>query len=650
MLCIARAAAGTHFGSLFLGFRLAAPRKRQILSSSAALMVGLFAASGAQAQCMGGAVPTPFGTFQLHQFFPFGNGGGVNGLVSVINTVNTAFLNNTTSFVSAPGGPQADQQGGGEWARAIGGTVETKATGVTTAPSFLGFPVTGAESCNTKMKQDFGGVQVGHDIAILNGGNTGANWHFGVTGGYVESKARDMSPDGTLTGNFQVPFAGVYTAFTRGNFFADGQARLDFFQGQLSDPVANAVFDQRMDARGFSLTGNVGYRFDLPSNWFIEPSAGGVLSRVSADSLDTSGTFLTTTGTSLPGTVQIRDIDSALGRASVRVGTSVKSEDGTMTAQPFVTASVFHEFAGDVTTSITARLDQFLPRVNGQPDTSLNSTETLKTSRVGTYAQFGLGSSFQLIDTGWLGYARIDYKTGDNIQGVSINTGLRYQFNPGETALESLKDSPAPIARSSYNWTGFYLGGSAGGVWGEEHWRFEPFGTSAEPDFGGYLLGGQAGYNYQVGRIVAGIEGDFGFSNSRGGKSCPNLFFFSCEAEMERLGSLTGRLGYTWGRALFYAKGGWAAGELAAQSHLNPGSTLGGLLAGPLSTTKWANGWTVGGGMEFALTDSWSAKAEYMHSDLGKERFIVDDSGREFVNAATTADAVRLGVNYHFNH
>ena len=60
-----------------------------------------------------------------------------------------------------------------------------------------------------------------------------------------------------------------------------------------------------------------------------------------------------------------------------------------------------------------------------------NLTSTLTTSRVGTYGQFGLGVAGQVIDTGWLGYARVDYRTGENIEGVSGNIGLRYQFNPG---------------------------------------------------------------------------------------------------------------------------------------------------------------------------------------------------------------------------
>ncbi len=256
--------------------------KYSLGASGLALMVGLMASTGAQAQC------TTVSGSPVQNYFPFGGGGSVNALASVISTVNTAFLTNTSAFVSAPGDAAPDQQGGGVWMRGVAGSVDTK-----TDSSFNGslsvkdFPgsVTGSANCATQVDQDFRGFQAGHDIATLNDSVFGANWHFGVTAGYVESNFRDATPGGSLTGDFQVPFGGVYAAFTRGNLFADAQARADFYQGNLNDP-ANAVVNQRIDARGYSLTGNLGYRFDLPNNWFVEPSVGGVYSHVTVDPIE----------------------------------------------------------------------------------------------------------------------------------------------------------------------------------------------------------------------------------------------------------------------------------------------------------------------------------------------------------------------------
>ena len=101
----------------------------------------------------------------------------------------------------------------------------------------------------------------------------------------------------------------------------------------------------------------------------------------------------------MPGTVQINRVQSELGRASIKVGTAVASDDGRIVAYPFATASVFHEFAGSVNASVTSSgtgIDLF---GNPMPWTA---TGGLTTSRIGTYAQFGLGSAFQLANTGWL--------------------------------------------------------------------------------------------------------------------------------------------------------------------------------------------------------------------------------------------------------
>jgi opacity protein-like surface antigen len=270
-------------------------------------------------------------------------------------------------------------------------------------------------------------------------------------------------------------------------------------------------------------------------------------------------------------------------------------------------------------------------------------SNSVATSRVGTYGQFGLGVAGQVIDTGWLGYARLDYRTGENIEGVSGNIGLRYQLQP-EGPSGSLKDGPAPRRQSLHNWTGFYAGGFAGATWGDQDVRSVTFGTTVEPEFQGYLLGGEAGYNYQAGVWVIGVEGDIGTSNAEGGKSCPNAFFFTCKAEVENLASIAGRFGYAWERTLFFLKGGVAFGEVTAGTSNNSG-LFPGVAA---STTEWQTGWTLGGGAEFALTSNWSAKGEWMYYDLGSETFVVDTLGTGVVDAKTRGEAVRVGLNYHF--
>src|SRR5262249_34972670 len=157
--------------------------------------------------------------------------------------------------------------------------------------------------------------------------------------------------------------------------------------------------------------------------------------------LQVAGTIALGTGLAVPGTVSMNDIESRLGRVSVRVGANFVSQN--LALQPFFTGSLFREFAGNVTSDF----DRCAFSLFGGPLTNpaLDGHATMKTSRVGTYAQLGLGIAAQIIDTDWLGYARVDYRTGDNVEGLSFNAGIRYQFNPTPDQGLSLKDGRAGV-------------------------------------------------------------------------------------------------------------------------------------------------------------------------------------------------------------
>jgi len=100
---------------------------------------------------------------------------------------------------------------------------------------------------------------------------------------------------------------------------------------------------------------------------------------------------------------------------------------------------------------------------------------------------------------------------------------------------------------------------------------------------------------------------------------------------------------------LFFAKGGAAVGAVSAATRLNPADK--GLLDVTMRDTETRWGWTVGTGAEFALTQNWSAKGEWMYYDLGSEHFIVNSPANlGLIAAGTTGQTVRVGVNYHFGH
>lgn len=90
------------------------------------------------------------------------------------------------------------------------------------------------------------------------------------------------------------------------------------------------------------------------------------------------------------------------------LGASLPLAGGQIVGYPFVTASVFHEFEGNVTASIA---------ISGT--LLIQGSDRLTASSIGTYAQFG-GSAFESPDTGLFGFARVDYRTGENIKGYSV--------------------------------------------------------------------------------------------------------------------------------------------------------------------------------------------------------------------------------------
>ena len=590
-----------------------------------ALAMAMFSSSAAMAQCTG----LPGGAAgSLTQFAST----TASGLISTINTMNTAFLTQTTAFISAPPNPPPNSPGGGIWVRGVGGDITTKST--TTSNWSFGTPATsGTATCNDSTSTSFGGVQAGSDFARLN--VNGWNLHAGTTVGYAES----TNDTGSNSIKAQVPFAGTYAAATKGRFFIDGLLFTSYYDLATTD-TSVGVSGQHSSAFGVGLAGSAGYNFPIKDNWFIEPSVGFVWSRTSVDPF-TAAPILGVVGGAFaaPATVSVDNVQSMLGRVGFRVGTTAVSGD--VAFQPFFAASLWHEFADDVGSNGTTQCvaSGFCVVVPGPEFTISEST-----SRVGTYGQYALGLAVRSLTSGWLGYIRADYRNGDNIEGWSVNGGLRYQFTP--EMIADMGKHPiykAPPLPPAYNWTGFYAGVNGGITYGNSDYYFPAAGTYPRDDvhFHGGLLGGQIGYNHQFGKLVAGLEGDFDWSNAVGGSACPN-FFFTCEAKIDWLASATGRLGYTfWSdRIMTYLKGGLAAASVNIQTIGN----LPALATAGESATVY--GWTAGLGTEVGLTKHWSAKGEYMYYSLGGHDYAV--SGGSVAHAEPNGSIARVGLNYRF--
>jgi opacity protein-like surface antigen len=580
----------------------------------------------------------------------------VSSVVTTITTTDTALVaQGSSAFVVGSPTQASDQLGSGVWARGVGGNF------LTSVPSngvISDTQNSAAVACQSRTRQGFGGAQVGADVANLNFGGSGGTLHFGLTSGFVETSA---VTDSTTNVDFQVPFFGLYSALTYGNFFADAQIRGNFFEGSITDGLNN-IPGEKLNARGFTVSANIGYKYNLPADWFIEPSVGVNWSRTFVDPMNFQGTqiFLPpgfSPGLSSspgPSSLTINDFDNILGRASLRVGTTLVN--GQYIFQPFFTASVFHEFADpiDSTEIGVHNLDsQFV-------------TTLLSTGRIGTYGQFGLGVTGQIADSGLTGFVRGDYRTGSRFEGWSVTGGGRYDFNPEKGPViqgRSADVAGAPLAPAPYNWSGFFLGVSApGALWGETKWSFTTgFGGTTANNYSGLLAGGGGGYNYQMGPYVFGGQVEWDWTNARGGESfsggnsfsCPiasvvdnapgalRSLSVSCGTHVNSIFTATARLGYALDRLLVYGQGGLAVGDVAASSVSNsfsPGGTI-------ASDSKTAVGWTIGAGFEFGLTQNISAKAEYLYFDLGSDTYNLGVP----VAINRTGNIGRVGLNYRFD-
>lgn len=204
---------------------------------------------------------------------------------------------------------------------------------------------------------------------------------------------------------------------------------------------------------------------------------------------------------------------------------------------------------------------------------------------------------------------------------------------------------PVLAAPVIYNWTGFYVGAHLGYAWGDKDWWDPTFlGVAASHNVDGFIGGVQAGYNWQAGQWVFGIEGDISWADMNGNALCGPALAFTCNSDVNWLATLTGRVGYTWDRMLLYVKGGVAWADDSYTFATGAG------VFGASSGDGSRSGWTLGVGLEYAFWNNWSTKIEYNYMDFGTDRVTFFNGAANIANPDVdqTVHAIKLGVNYRF--
>jgi outer membrane immunogenic protein len=234
----------------------------------------------------------------------------------------------------------------------------------------------------------------------------------------------------------------------------------------------------------------------------------------------------------------------------------------------------------------------------------------------------------------------------------------------------------AQQASPAYNWSGFYLGLNAGGAWGraESNTSLDPVGTfssasSAQiaaagtgPSSDSAFTGGvQAGYNWQSGNYVYGLEADFGAFNVHASRAVtaisgggPNTFTITNSADTDWLFTARGRFGALFSNVLVYFTGGLALTQLQVANFYSDNNVF--AFTGSWGASKTKVGWTIGGGIELPIARNWTIKAEYLYLDFGSVSAagtINDSFGQGYSHGISTstdltAHIARAGVNFKF--
>ena len=195
------------------------------------------------------------------------------------------------------------------------------------------------------------------------------------------------------------------------------------------------------------------------------------------------------------------------------------------------------------------------------------------------------------------------------------------------------EEPPAPVAVIEvpiFVWTGGYLGLQGGGLWSDSDIDDPDTGVFSD-NFNGGLFGAYAGYNWQSGAWVFGVEGDI---NGVWNDETVSIGAFDVDVGSDYLASLRGRVGYAFDRALIFATGGVAFTDASAES-----DDFGGF---NLDADDSLTGWTIGAGGEYAFTDNWIGRVEYRYYDFSNGS--LDDLGDVDLGTNT----LTVGVGYKF--
>ncbi|MBD8689093.1 MULTISPECIES: outer membrane protein [unclassified Rhizobium] len=192
-------------------------------------------------------------------------------------------------------------------------------------------------------------------------------------------------------------------------------------------------------------------------------------------------------------------------------------------------------------------------------------------------------------------------------------------------AVNEVPSAPTAVETSEFSWAGGYAGIHGGYGWMEG--TLSQGGLTEDGDFNGGRVGGFGGWNFDVGHnFILGVEADVSYDWNDVDFTSTN------KVGTDVSGSVRGRAGYAVDHALFFVSSGFTATKGYWEN----------VIADQKETFK---GWTVGAGVDFALTKNIFTRVEYRYNDYGDTDFRISSSP---LNFDTKQHAVNIGLAVKF--
>lgn len=195
----------------------------------------------------------------------------------------------------------------------------------------------------------------------------------------------------------------------------------------------------------------------------------------------------------------------------------------------------------------------------------------------------------------------------------------------------------AAVVAPPPTWSGCYAGLHGGYGWGDAD-DVVPVGVPRNLSPDGYFAGGQLGCNWQTQQWVWGVEGDIAGANINDEAQFSGGVSPYITHKITALASIRARAGLANGPHLWYVTGGWGWARATRSTAFTAGPTFSGSAKGS------HDGWVLGAGYEYMISQNWTAKLEYVYYDLGKDTYAFSAFGAPVIDL--DLHTVKFGLNY----